>query len=120
MLDRDYRTDEQVQEVHEKLGTLGVTVHVWRRKELESYLLEPHVIATVLGVDEGEARSRLDDATKELRDFVTERATFERARVVLKEDRPALRRRVEASLSHWERCEPPASSVPALRTSCGI
>jgi predicted ATPase len=47
VLDRDYRTPQQVSDVDERLKTLGVGCHVWHRKELESYLLESTTISRV-------------------------------------------------------------------------
>lgn len=45
LLDRDYRGDSEIGEIEKRLGDLGVSSHVWRRKELESYLLEPATLA---------------------------------------------------------------------------
>ncbi len=47
LLDRDYRADADVDEVRSSLEAVGVHAHVWRRKELESYLLEPAALARV-------------------------------------------------------------------------
>ncbi|XXY44842.1 hypothetical protein WME91_33065 [Sorangium sp. So ce269] len=45
ILDRDYRFPEITKSIMEKLSARGVAGHVWRRKELESYLLEPGAIS---------------------------------------------------------------------------
>lgn len=45
ILDRDYRTDSQAKEVEGRFNAAGMEAHVWKRKELESYLLLPGVIA---------------------------------------------------------------------------
>jgi predicted ATP-dependent endonuclease of OLD family len=45
ILDRDYRSPERVEEIVSRLNLAGVEPHVWDRKELESYLLEPNAIA---------------------------------------------------------------------------
>jgi len=47
LLDRDYRADADVDEVRSNLEAVDVHAHVWRRKELESYLLEPTALARV-------------------------------------------------------------------------
>jgi hypothetical protein len=46
-LDRDYRTDDSIDRIESRLGELNITTHVWRRKELESYLLESSALARV-------------------------------------------------------------------------
>jgi energy-coupling factor transporter ATP-binding protein EcfA2 len=63
LLDRDYRTDTQVRDIERKLGAVGVTAHVWRRKELESYLLESTTIARLSGLDKTEVTERLRKIT---------------------------------------------------------
>lgn len=45
LLDRDYRADADVDEVRLTLEAVGVHAHVWRRKELESYLLDSTALA---------------------------------------------------------------------------
>jgi energy-coupling factor transporter ATP-binding protein EcfA2 len=71
LLDRDYRTDAQVGEIEQKLGAVGVTAHVWRRKELESYLLEPTAIARLAGLDETGVIERLSKITDAMTHEVT-------------------------------------------------
>ena len=52
LLDRDYRSDPECKAVKDKLSRLGVHCHIWKRKELESYLLQPSAIARLTGADE--------------------------------------------------------------------
>lgn len=49
ILDRDYRADRECSAVTDALAAVGVDGHVWRRKELESYLLTPSVISRLSG-----------------------------------------------------------------------
>jgi hypothetical protein len=49
VLDRDYRTDEDVTDVVARLGGVGVEGHVWEAHELENYVIKPGVIARVSG-----------------------------------------------------------------------
>jgi energy-coupling factor transporter ATP-binding protein EcfA2 len=49
ILDRDYRTDQTCDEVEAQFASVAINAHVWKRKELESYLLNPEVIARVSG-----------------------------------------------------------------------
>ncbi len=70
LLDRDYRSDEEVVSVSAQLETAGVRPHVWRSKELESYLLVPEAIARVSGASSAEVRAALELATSDLTDHV--------------------------------------------------
>lgn len=49
ILDRDYRSDAVVEEVEAKFAASGLIGHVWRKKELESYLLTAAAIARLSG-----------------------------------------------------------------------
>ena len=51
LLDRDYRSDATVEALRDALKGSDVHVHVWHRKELESYLLVPEAIARASGMD---------------------------------------------------------------------
>jgi hypothetical protein len=51
VLDRDYRDEGAVHRVARRFAKLGVHAHVWRRKELESYLLVPAAIARISGAE---------------------------------------------------------------------
>jgi energy-coupling factor transporter ATP-binding protein EcfA2 len=62
ILDRDYRPDALIAEVSSRLKACDIPVHVWRRKELESYILTPGVIARLSGAPLGNVASWLDDA----------------------------------------------------------
>jgi predicted ATPase len=56
LLDRDYRSDAACRSLEQSLARGGVRSHVWRRKELESYLIEPAVLGRLTGL--GKDRSR--------------------------------------------------------------
>ena len=45
LLDSDYWTDHDISERYEEARRAGVQLHVWRRKEIENYLLVPAAIA---------------------------------------------------------------------------
>ena len=45
ILDSDYHTDSEKQVRIEKANQKGIFLHIWARKEIENYLLEPEVIA---------------------------------------------------------------------------
>lgn len=59
ILDRDYWSDERIAETEEEFRSSGLLIHVWRRKELENYLLEPRLVGSLLGVGVSEARDHL-------------------------------------------------------------
>ena len=48
ILDRDYHTDDEVEERLKEARTRAVELHVWRRKELENYLLVPSAISRLM------------------------------------------------------------------------
>jgi len=48
IFDRDYHLDTEVEERLKEASSKGVELHVWQRKELESYLLEPAAISRLL------------------------------------------------------------------------
>ena len=47
VLDRDYRTDEDVKDVIARLDAVGVEGHVWEAHELENYVIRAPVIARI-------------------------------------------------------------------------
>jgi hypothetical protein len=78
VLDRDYRDDEAVHAVVERFAKLGVHAHVWRRKELESYLLVPDAIARLSGADPEWARETLAGVAENLKPKVFSRMHAQR------------------------------------------
>jgi predicted ATP-dependent endonuclease of OLD family len=70
VLDRDYRGEEAVARIRRKLREIGVQPHIWKRKELENYLLNPTALARLADADEGWIRSTLDECAVELENEV--------------------------------------------------
>lgn len=60
VLDGDMRSPEAVQMETASMIAAGAHVHVWRRREIENYLLHPTAIAAVSGVSREHARTLLD------------------------------------------------------------
>ena len=58
VLDRDYRSDEEVEELERALRTEFWIAHVLRRKEIENYFLTPEVVSKTL---EARRRGRRQD-----------------------------------------------------------
>lgn len=67
VLDRDYRADSTIEALQTILKGIDVQVHVWQRKELESYLLVPETIARVSGLELAVVESLLETAVQSLR-----------------------------------------------------
>ncbi len=67
LLDRDYMSDEMVHDLTEQFVAEKVLCHVWRRKELESYLLSPELIARVSGAPLTFVESALASASESLK-----------------------------------------------------
>lgn len=49
ILDRDYFPEEQIKKKYEQAYMNSLYLHIWERKELENYLLEPHILYKVVG-----------------------------------------------------------------------
>ncbi|UPK77160.1 AAA family ATPase [Nocardioidaceae bacterium SCSIO 66511] len=73
ILDRDYRPDGARDDVISRLQQSRVHPHVWERKELESYLLTPIVIARLSGASEKLVTDWLTDITADMEDDVFSR-----------------------------------------------
>lgn len=80
ILDRDYRPEALVAEVTRKLRRLDVSVHVWRRKELESYVINSEVMSRLTHAPQDELDSWLDEAASGLEDQVFSQMLDERIR----------------------------------------
>lgn len=57
LLDRDYRTDEDVSDVVGRLAAVGVEGHVWEAHELENYVIKPGVIARASRASDAEVEA---------------------------------------------------------------
>ncbi len=60
LLDRDWKTEEDVQLLASEFGDAGLKLHVLKRHELESYTLSPNVMARRLGISVEEVARLLD------------------------------------------------------------
>jgi len=70
LLDRDYRADADVARVRSTMLGIGVHAHVWRRKELESYLLDPTALARVAASSRAEISTQLELITNSMTEDV--------------------------------------------------
>jgi hypothetical protein len=81
VLDRDYRPTAACTSVKQRLARIGVDCHVWKRKELESYLLDHETIAELSGADPRWVKSELDAIAAGLETEVFARMSYERQRL---------------------------------------
>jgi AAA domain, putative AbiEii toxin, Type IV TA system len=101
LLDRDYRTEGQCRAVRDRLHRLGIQCHIWQRKELESYLLVPSVIARLSGAPVADVETALVAAADQQREAVFARQLAERTRTEV----DARRHAVEVTESHQREFE---------------
>jgi predicted ATP-dependent endonuclease of OLD family len=70
IIDRDYMDDTAVGELMSEFDSGQTTVHVWARKELESYLLHPAAIARISRLSLEQIEGLLDVVVEELKEKV--------------------------------------------------
>jgi AAA15 family ATPase/GTPase len=61
IFDRDYHTDQEILQRYEESRNKGIYLHVWHRKELENYLLEPSTISRVISKQRGNKKVSSSD-----------------------------------------------------------
>lgn len=67
LLDRDYREAATIEQLRDALKGSDIHVHVWHRKEIESYLLVPEAIARAGGLEVEAVEQMLETAIQSLR-----------------------------------------------------
>lgn len=70
LLDGDYRPKDRVEQMIKQVEGYGLQGHVWKRKEIESYLMHPAVIARVSGATQPWVRGVILEATNHFEDLV--------------------------------------------------
>jgi predicted ATPase len=78
VLDRDYHTEDEINEKLHQAEAFGIELHIWKRKEIENYLLSPAAIARALGYradinttpTEAEIEAKLDEIVEEFKNDV--------------------------------------------------
>lgn len=70
LLDRDYHPEDVCLGLEAEMLTKGVHAHVWRRKELESYLVELPLMARISKIEMAMAKSWLDEIVGEMKSRV--------------------------------------------------
>lgn len=67
ILDRDMRSPNEVSSVIRALSKAGLRHHVWKRHELESYLIVPEALSRLSGVGLQDIEGMVDDVCEELK-----------------------------------------------------
>ena len=70
LLDRDYRPDAEVVKVRSTLDAIDIHAHIWKRKELENYLLDPTALARVSNTSPNYISSQLASITDDMTEDV--------------------------------------------------
>ena len=72
ILDSDYRTSVEHDDIKETAKQKGLNIHIWSRKEIENYLLEPVVLARFIGSRASEEGPHIEDVRKKIEDICNE------------------------------------------------
>ena len=70
ILDRDFRVEDSIERVRRQLRKANITPHIWRRKEIENYLLSPSALARLSGASEEWVKEVLGECAESLEDDV--------------------------------------------------
>ena len=100
LLDRDYRDDASCASLESELAASDVYAHVWRRKELENYLIESSPIARLTKMNESEISSILEKLTDEMKNSVM--AQFIKSEIATKQKGVDVATATQAALVHCE------------------
>jgi hypothetical protein len=116
LLDRDWKTDEDVLALEREFGNAGITLHVWERHELESYVLYSPALARYLDLDVDLVEQMLDSESGADRDSIL-RSMFEYRRQQTSQrgrDPGGLLKACQADLqAWWSEPEERVAKVPA-------
>ena len=74
ILDRDYRSEGACERIMSEFQKIGIGCHIWTRKEIESYLLVPSLLARVTGLPGDDVSALLDGVVDSFRGKVFARA----------------------------------------------
>lgn len=70
VLDRDFRVEDALERVRKQLRKAGISPHIWRRNELENYLLQPAAITRISGASQGWVEVALAECAEALEEDV--------------------------------------------------
>lgn len=81
VLDHDYRPESLSRKLEAEFAAEGITAHIWKRKELESYLLTAPAIARMTKLSVESISQMLDQIAVGMGDFVFSRMHSERTQL---------------------------------------
>jgi predicted ATP-dependent endonuclease of OLD family len=117
VLDSDYRPREVLDEAERELRAAGVVPHVWKRKELENYLLVPAAIARLSGTIVAEVPEILEAVSDALKTKVTASlaADYVAAGRSMTHDAvsAAMKAAISDVLDDWDMLDSPLAICPA-------
>jgi hypothetical protein len=70
VLDRDFRSEAEVSRTKTEFSHIGIKCHIWKKKELESYLLVPRAIAKRSGTEVDWIAEQLNEIAADMKTLV--------------------------------------------------
>jgi hypothetical protein len=70
MLDRDFRVEDAIERVRKRLRKAGIVPHIWRRNEIENYLLNRSALSRLSGASEDWVEQALSECADSLEEEV--------------------------------------------------
>ena len=128
ILDGDLRPESARRAEVMALEAAGATVHIWRRRELENYLIVPSAIAKAAGISLSAAEALLNDAVEQGKDealIALQSACLDEKRVkgsaaAKKADRTILNEASQEFGRLWTSLDGPLSVIDAKRAISSI
>ncbi|MFL6161800.1 MAG: hypothetical protein ACJ74U_06185 [Jatrophihabitantaceae bacterium] len=77
LLDRDYRSDSQIEDLEQTMSKTGLIPHIWRRKEIESYLATIPIISRATGYSKQDVADVFSEVVEDLENTVFSRLVAE-------------------------------------------
>ena len=112
ILDSDYHSDEELQKQYHDAQQVGIQLHIWRRKEIENYLVVPRSIRSVLWQEtpwdaaipsEEEIVARIDEITLGMEDDVFDSIASETCRQSRSVDTKTANRKAREAIAELKR-----------------
>jgi hypothetical protein len=124
VLDRDYHTESEINERNEQARTKGICLHIWKKKEIENYMLSPAAIRRVVNawpernrdVTESEVAQELERISERLKTDVFDALSNEFLLRDRREGLPLANRKAREYLdTMWRTAEGRLSVIPGKR-----
>lgn len=93
IFDSDYHTEEEISKRYEEASQQAIALHIWKRKEIENYLIVPSAIARLIsramsgrpgGPSDVQVQQKIEDIMEEMKDRIFDALAHE----YLSQDRP--------------------------------